>query len=239
MSKKVDCNLKKNWKLKQCRLKYPKSLRKVTTKQFLFGDFDKDWVKNVDDPKPFDPKVSKLPKKGEFYHTARFVGGEVKLSDELRQWQKYNNTYKDLMRCFLENHPEAVGRIKTVPSTMKKARERYVEKGKIGDIAGTRIVVKSYPELKDAVKCIKSQHETIEKLEDNYYEKPKKRMYYAHHLALKGEGPRKMELQVRTERMDKLAEEMHAAYKRGMTPSEKARFKEKAKQLARGEIYED
>ena len=80
---------------------YPKSLRNVSNRQYMFGDFDKDEAKNIDDPKPFNPNVSKYPghaKNPEYYHKARYGGEEVLLSGELMAIERNNNARAPMLK---------------------------------------------------------------------------------------------------------------------------------------------
>jgi len=203
--------------------------KNTTQRQFLFGDFDKDRVKNVDDPRPFNPKVSRPRETKKYYHRAQFIGGDVKLSTALLNWQKFGNTYRPGLTAFLHHYPGAEGRIKTVPSLMEKTRERYGKQ--IGDVAGARIISGNYRETKKRVRNVKRHYRTIGRYEDNFYKHPKDRLYYAHHVALPLRGGRRMEVQFMTHNQAALSNQMHPFYKRGMTPKQKHRFAEKAKRL--------
>lgn len=209
-------------------MKIPKRWKKVSHRSYVFGDFDRDKIKNIDDPKPFKKNIKT---KQNVPHKSVFIGGEIKLSDELRAWQKWGNTHIPMLKRFLQKNPESEGRIKTVPSTMKKMREDYGYK--IGDIAGVRILTKDYPEVRKTITKMKRKHKTIKRYERNYYKKPKNKIYYAHHLSIAGRNKKRMELQIKTKRESELQDKMHRYYKLGMSPRMKRRYIKKSRRLAK------
>lgn len=210
---------------------YPRRLRNVSNRQYLFNDFDKDGVKNVDDPKPFDPAVSKYPdhaKNPKFYHRAQYGGGEVRLSDELLAIERNNNARVPLLNSFMRENPGSFGRIKTVPSTMKKLRERYLPQ--IGDVGGVTVLTKNRQEANVKAADIKRRYAYDPSRTDNYYKTPKGGVYYAHHIGVV--SPRNkdfvLEVQVKSRPMFDLQSKMHASYKSGGKINS---FRKKAKNL--------
>ena len=188
--------------------------KNTTFRSYLFGDFDGDGTKNIDDPKPFDPKKSKWPspkKNPGYYHKARWGNNEVLLSDELRAWKKNNNRYRPLLNKFLNDNPGAEGRIKTVPSTMKKLRERYINK--LGDIAGVRVLTNNRATAKKAFERTKRKYPYDPKETDDYYAKPLGKVYYAYHTSLKGKKGVRVEAQFKSREMSSLSDKTHKAYK--------------------------
>lgn len=204
-------------------------LRNVTQEEYFYGDFNNNGIKNIDDPKPFDPKSKGYPEQvpgNTFYTQARYGGGEVLLSDELRAIEKYNNQYAPYLKKFLRNNPDAYGRIKTVPSTMKKLRERYITN--IGDISGAAIETKNREEVYERVEEIKKKYPHDKSKTDDFYKDPKNNVYYAYHLGLKN-NDKVMELQIKSKPMGDLHKDMHEAYKKD--PKSLNQFKDKAKKL--------
>ncbi len=211
---------------------YPKSLRNISNRQYMYGDFDKDDAKNIDDPKPFNPQVSKYPdhaKDPEYYHKARYGGGEVLLSEELMAIERHNNARAPMLNRFMGENPGSVGRIKTVPSTMKNLRERYLsprpisdtekQQGVVGifDIAGVRILTKNRREANRKANAIKRRYSYDPSQTDDYYKSPKGGVYYAHHVGLvnKRNNNLRLEVQVKSKPMAKLSDMMHTGYKKG------------------------
>ena len=210
----------------------PKSWKRVTHTSYVFGDFDGDGIANIDDPKPFDKKV-KRPRVGKgHYHQSRYIDarGEVKLSTELRALKREADKHRPLLQSFLKSEPRAKGRIKSVPSIMKKLRERHFYS--LGDIAGAKVAVDNYSQVPKTVKRIKKRHKTDKKEEDDYYKNPLDGYYYAHHLSLLGGGNRRMEVQVKTKRHDKLHAKAHGHYKKKtITKARKSKFTRRARRI--------
>lgn len=190
--------------------------RDTTFLSFLFGDFDKDGTKNIDDFKPFDPDKEKWPtpnKNRSYYHKARFGGYETKLSDVLRMVEQKNNANSPMLINFLNENEGSYGRVKTVPSTIEKMIKKSHHN--ISDVAGATVIVKNRKKVFDLVKKIRKKHSVDPSETDNFYEDPKDDVYYAYHLGLIGPDQARMELQIKSKEMEKLHIQMHEAYKRG------------------------
>jgi hypothetical protein len=209
--------------MQQIPEKEKKRLHDITTKQFLFGDFDKDGAKNVDDPKPFDKSVKRYPKhtNKHYYHRARYGDGEreVLLSTELRYIEKYNNKKAPFLETFLHSNPGATGRIKTVPSTMKKLRSYHAEKNSsnldnLHDISGALILTNNRKEAAAKNAEMKKKYVVDPKQTNDFYAHPKDGVYYAYHLGVVGRHPKRgLELQMTSKPMHALAIRAHKAYK--------------------------
>lgn len=102
--------------------------KSTTLRNFIFGDFDKDGVANIDDPYPFDKDKSKFPnmrKNPRYYYKARYGDdGGIKFSTVLKKIEKHNNLYSSFLRKVLRENPGSYGRIKSVPSTISKMRKK-------------------------------------------------------------------------------------------------------------------
>jgi len=195
-----------------------KHYRNVSNEKLMFGDFDKDKVKNIDDPKPFNPNESKWPghkDNPKFYHDAQYGGGAVKLSNELRKMRSHIQRRQKILKNFLDDNPKAEGRLKTVPSTLKKMRERYAHE--IKDVAGARILTEKRTEAKKHFDKIKKTNKFDPEETDDYYKNPKEGVYRAYHTGLvhPKNDKNRLEVQVKTKEMDKLADVMHTDYKLG------------------------
>ena len=210
---------------------YPKSLRNISNRQYMYGDFDKDGAKNIDDPKPFNPQVSKYPdhaKNPKYYHKARYGGGEFLLSEELIAIERNNNQRAPMLNKFMRENPGSFGRIKTVPSTMKKLRERYLPQ--IGDIAGVTVLTKNRQEANRKADAVKRRYTHDPSQSDDYYKAPKGGVYYAHHIGLvnKRNNNLRLEVQVKSKPMFNLHKTMHTGYKKGVGLNV---FRKKARKL--------
>ncbi len=192
--------------------KYVKIPKKTTLKKLMFGDFDGDGVKNIDDPKPFSSKKKLYPdpyRSKTYYNKSRYGNNETLLSDVLKSIYKTNNKNALNMNTFLKNNPKAFGRTKTVPSTIKKLNEKYYDE--LTDIHGTTIVVNTRKQVFNKVAELKKKYKVVK--DKNYYSNPQGGVYYAYHLIIDKKGTL-IEVQVKTRKMFELVhKKMHSAYK--------------------------
>lgn len=212
-----------------------KELRNVDQEQYLFSDFDKDGVANIDDSRPFNKSRGwqKMPKGNGYYAPILWSSPETKLSNELKLVMQYNKSRQPQLRQFLVKNPNSYGRIKSVASTMRKLRERTLEKGVLGDVAAVTIETKNRAAAYAKKKQIRKRYHTSTKNYDNYYAKPKggKGGHYGLHIALKPHGgytkhPELMELQVKSHKMREHDDLMHVHYKqKKLTPEDRRRGK--------------
>jgi len=188
----------------------------------MFGDFDKDGIRNIDDPKPFNPNVRKMPavtRNYKRYHTSQYADPETKLSTELMAIKHYNDAHAKAMHHVLRTGRHAVGRVKTVPSTIHKLREKYMHH--ISDVAAATHITKdragAYAARKQARKRLESQGFTrIKHKSDNYYRKPKMGHYGLHDTwNIRG---KKVEVQFKSRHMQQLDVKMHPYYKKKKIP---------------------
>jgi ppGpp synthetase/RelA/SpoT-type nucleotidyltranferase len=201
--------------------------KKLSLKEFLLGDFDRDKVKNIDDPFPFNKKKNNFPdaeKDPSFYHKARFGGFETKLSDVLLKIERHNNLHAACLRKFIKQNPGSKGRIKTIPSTINKLAERGLTD--IRDIAGISISTKDRKAAYKRMALIKKKYKTNPKRTDDYYKNPKNQIYYALHTEIL--TPMPIEIQVASDPMRELAFSTHTAYKKNQDMN---KFIKKGKQL--------
>ena len=181
----------------------------VTVEEWMLGDFDKDGQKNIDEAMPLSPKSKSVEVPDE--KKSRLTDPETNLSDQILFIRRNNESYRQPLRTFLRHNPGSDGRIKSVPSTIKKLSERYI--GDVGDVAGARIITKNKEESLKVAKKIEKKYKTIPSRKDNFYNKPKGGVYTAYHLSVVSQG-KPVEVQIRSQKMSKLADEMHLAYKK-------------------------
>lgn len=188
-----------------------------------------------------------------FHQKAKFIDafGETNMSSALKTVEKHNNSYIPLLEEFKRNHPDSVGRVKSVPSTIKKIIRKEGER--LGDIAGSRIITRNFCELQRVSKEIEKENPVIAQCGDDYYKKPLGGIYYARHFSIPEKGCkipsrirmkscedikcRKIEVQVKTQRMDDFHNnETHKAYKKygtDLPPAIFQRLKKRAEELKR------
>jgi len=199
-----------------------KPQRTTSLHTLMFGDFDKDGIMNIDDPKPFNPNVKKMPmvnRNYKRYHTSQYADPETKLSTELMAIKHYNDSHAKALHHILRAGRHAVGRVKTVPSTIHKLRKKYIHH--IGDVAAATHITKTRAEAFAARKRTRKHLESrgfrrITHRSDNYYKKPKNGHYGLHDTwDIHG---RKVELQYKSRHMQQLDVKMHPHYKKKKIP---------------------
>lgn len=170
---------------------------KVTHKEFVYGDFDRDTVPNIDDKMPFNPKESSQV-------------DELRLSDELKELEDYRETFTPILEDFAKENNVSLYRVKTPISTINKLRRKHL--ASIQDIAGAVIIVKNRREMLKKSGELKKKYKVI--ADEDYYEinKNTKSPYFAHHLTLLYKG-KPIEIQIKTPEQHKLHIKMHKAYK--------------------------
>lgn len=199
-------------------MRYPQKLKQVGIREYLYGDFDKDRVKNVDDPRPFDKDIKQYPnieKNPRFYHRARYGGTEVKLSTALMNIEKYNNAQRPFLKRFLRTQKDSYGRIKTVPSTIDKLTKRGI--GQLSDITALTVETKNRKQAYERAKMLKKRYKTVPKQYSDYYRKPLFQ-HRALHLGLVNSSGKNVEVQVKSSRFSELDKQAHGFYKRGLVP---------------------
>lgn len=186
--------------------------KNITLKQYLYGDFDKDRVKNIDDPYPFNFNRSKWPdihKQPNYYHKARYGGFDTKFSTVLMNIEKHNNQHSNSMEKINHANPGSQGRIKTIPSTIGKLADKGLEN--IHDIAGIQILTNNRKQVYDKALQIKKNYKTNPNRTDDYYKKPKNKVYYGYHIEVL--NPLPVEVQIKSKTMNDFAIKTHSAYK--------------------------
>mgnify|MGYP001585954894 CR=1 FL=1 len=203
----------------------PQSLKKVTNRSYVFGDFDKDSTPNIDDKKPFDSKE-------------KSTAQEVMLSEQLRDTKKHNEKFRD-PTLELKHRLKKLGfrveyRIKGTHSTIGKLKKDYL--GQILDIGAIRVIVRKQSEIKFIADKIKSQFRVI-KEHDYYHKSPKEHPYYkAIHLTILYQN-KPFEIQVKTKGHNRIHKRTHAKYKtyHPLPPELRKKLMKESEELTRKE----
>ena len=204
----------------------PSISKKTTLRQFLFGDYDKDNVKNIDDIRPLD-KSKKWPPHGSKYYTKPRMGGQdVKMSTVLHKTEKKNKQSIPIFKRLLKQNKGSYGRTKTVPSTLDKLVKKHHHR--VHDTSAITITTKDRKTAFKKAKELKKKYKTDPKEYDNFYRKPKNGVYYGIHLGILGKNKERVEVQIKSKKMDEHGKQMHDAYKKG---KDLASFKKKGKEL--------
>jgi hypothetical protein len=175
----------------------------------LFGDYDHDGIKNIDDPNPL--------KKGD-----KETIEEVKLSDEIAALidfrKEYDTKREEFVKVLTKNldtdEATILSRTKTPFSIINKLRrKRLTGPNGITDIVGSMVVFSTQKELDEFADKVNAGKFGKVLVFDDYYKKPLAG-YKAYHWNLVHDGI-PVELQAKTERMKKIASANHTLYKTG------------------------
>ena len=175
----------------------------------LFGDYDHDGIKNIDDPNPL--------KKGDTETIE-----EVKLSDEIAALIDFRKSYdtkrEEFVKLLTKNldtdEATILSRTKTPFSIINKLRrKRLTGPNGITDVVGGMVVFSTQKELDEFAEKVNAGKFGKVLVFDDYYKKPLAG-YKAYHWNLVHDGI-PVELQAKTERMKKIASANHTLYKTG------------------------
>jgi guanosine-3',5'-bis(diphosphate) 3'-pyrophosphohydrolase len=141
-----------------------------------------------------------------------------KLKDTKRERTKYINEFIKPIKEELEKQNfvfEIYGRPKSVHSIWNKIKTKHVSFEEVYDLFAIRIILKTNTEKEDCWKVFSIitnyyQH-SVERLRD-WVSTPKSNGYEALHTTVMGPGGRWVEVQIRTERMNEIAEKGLAAH---------------------------
>ncbi|MDI7258459.1 MAG: bifunctional (p)ppGpp synthetase/guanosine-3',5'-bis(diphosphate) 3'-pyrophosphohydrolase [Thermodesulfobacteriota bacterium] len=153
------------------------------------------------------------------------------LQRKIAKKEKERSRYVDevkrtLMKKLYENHiqGEVAGRLKQIYSIYLKMKDQNIDFGQVYDITAFRVIVSTLKECYDVLGLIHSLWKPIPGKFKDYIGLPKENMYQALHTAVIGPYGERIEIQIRTQEMHKIAEEgiaAHWKYKEGK-PLDKA-----------------
>jgi GTP pyrophosphokinase len=134
---------------------------------------------------------------------------------------------KDLAKKLYENgiHAEIDGREKKPYSIWSKMERKAVAFEQLSDIFAFRVIVGSVEECYRALGIVHTQWPTVPGRFKDYISTPKQNDYRSLHTTVIGPGHQRVELQIRTEEMNQVAEygiAAHPLYKDGATDEERA-----------------
>ena len=136
--------------------------------------------------------------------------------------EKYIETVKDLIKKKMDEYNlecEVFGRYKYFYSIYKKMLSQNLEFEDVYDIIAFRIILDTVPHCYEALGVIHSLWKPVAKKFKDYIGVPKPNMYQSLHTTVIGPFGERIEIQIRTREMDKVAKSgiaAHWSYKEGL-----------------------
>jgi guanosine-3',5'-bis(diphosphate) 3'-pyrophosphohydrolase len=144
-----------------------------------------------------------------------------KIAKKEKERTRYIDEVKrTLMKKLYENHieGEVTGRLKQIHSIYLKMKEQNIDFDQVYDITAFRVIVNSIKACYDVLGIIHSIWKPIPGKFKDYIGLPKENMYQSLHTTVIGPYGERIEIQIRTHEMHKIAEEgiaAHWKYKEG------------------------
>jgi len=152
---------------------------------------------------------------------------EQLVNKDKEEGEKYIETVKDLIKKKMDEHKlecEVLGRYKYFYSIYKKMLSQNLEFEDVYDIIAFRIILDTVPHCYEALGVIHSLWKPVAKKFKDYIGVPKPNMYQSLHTTVIGPYGERIEIQIRTWEMDKVAKSgiaAHWSYKEGLHLDEK------------------
>ncbi len=160
-------------------------------------------------------------------HPKEYQDLESRIDSSLGDREKYVADIKNLLTEKLKEHGitdfNILGRPKHLLSIYRKLLVQKITLDKVYDKVAFRIILKTVRECYQALGMVHSLWTPIDHRIKDYISQPKPNMYQSLHTSVIGPSGEFMEIQIRTEEMDKIAKEgiaAHWAYKEGAKISE-------------------
>jgi GTP pyrophosphokinase len=156
-----------------------------------------------------------------YLHPDLYSEIQKKIAKREKERARYVDEVKrTLMKKLYENRIEGeiTGRLKQIYSIYKKMKDQNINLDQVYDITAFRVVVHSIKDCYDVLGIIHSLWKPIPGKFKDYIGLPKENMYQALHTAAIGPYGERIEIQIRTQEMHKIAEEgiaAHWKYKEG------------------------
>jgi guanosine-3',5'-bis(diphosphate) 3'-pyrophosphohydrolase len=150
-----------------------------------------------------------------------FFGLQEKLNKRKKEREKYIDDTAALIRAKLEERGlkgDVSGRFKHVYSIYKKIKQQGIEFDQIHDIIAFRILMPTLPSCYEALGLVHQLWKPVPGRFKDFIAIPKPNMYQSLHTTVIGPLSERVEVQIRTPEMHKIAEEgiaAHWAYKEG------------------------
>ena len=152
---------------------------------------------------------------------------EQLVNKDKEEGEKYIEKVKDLIKKKMDENNlecEVLGRYKYFYSIYKKMLSQNLEFEDVYDIIAFRIILDTVPHCYEALGVIHSLWKPVAKKFKDYIGVPKPNMYQSLHTTVIGPFGERIEIQIRTQEMDKVAKSgiaAHWSYKEGLKFDEK------------------
>jgi guanosine-3',5'-bis(diphosphate) 3'-pyrophosphohydrolase len=152
---------------------------------------------------------------------------EQLVNQDKEEGEKYIETVRDLIKKKMDEHNlecEVLGRYKYFYSIYKKMLSQNLEFEDVYDVIAFRIILDTVPHCYEALGVIHSLWKPVAKKFKDYIGVPKPNMYQSLHTTVIGPFGERIEIQIRTWEMDKVAKSgiaAHWSYKEGLNLDEK------------------
>ncbi|OGP91186.1 MAG: GTP pyrophosphokinase [Deltaproteobacteria bacterium RBG_16_48_10] len=156
-----------------------------------------------------------------YLHSDIYEDIQRKIAKKEKERSSYIDEVKrTLMKKLYENRieGEVSGRLKQIYSIYQKMRDQNIDFGQVYDITAYRVVVNSLKDCYDVLGIIHSIWKPIPGKFKDYIGLPKENMYQSLHTSVIGPYGERIEIQIRTQEMHRIAEEgiaAHWKYKEG------------------------
>jgi GTP pyrophosphokinase len=157
----------------------------------------------------------------QYLHPDTYQDLQRKIAKKEKESARYIDEVKrTLLKKLYENHieGEVTGRIKQIYSIYLKMKDQNIDFDQVYDITAFRVIVNTIKECYDVLGIIHSLWKPIPGKFKDYIGLPKENMYQSLHTSAIGPYGERIEIQIRTHEMHKIAEEgiaAHWKYKEG------------------------
>ncbi|MFB3883585.1 MAG: bifunctional (p)ppGpp synthetase/guanosine-3',5'-bis(diphosphate) 3'-pyrophosphohydrolase [Thermodesulfobacteriota bacterium] len=157
----------------------------------------------------------------QYLHPDIFQDIQTKIKKKEKERSRYIDEVKrTLMKKLYENRieSEVTGRLKQIYSIYQKMKVQNIDFDQVYDITAFRVIVATIKECYDVLGIIHSLWKPVPGKFKDYIGLPKENMYQSLHTSVIGPYGERIEIQIRTHEMHKIAEEgiaAHWKYKEG------------------------